>query len=74
MAIAVLIAVVFYILMLLVDDQHQVTVATSFVFGLSLSLLMGWSFKRRSTVKQIDDAIKRRIANEQRQGGIFRYK
>lgn len=72
-AIAVLIAVVFYILMLLVDDPNHIF-ASSFVFGLSLSLLMGRSFKHRSTAKQIDDAFKKAIAREQRQGGQLRYK
>jgi len=72
-AIAVLITVVFYILMLLIDDLNHLF-APSFVFGLSLSLLMGRSFKRRPVEKQIDDALKRAIAREQRRGGQLRYK
>ena len=74
MAIAVLIAVAFLIPILLIGDQYQLGFTTAFVLGLSLSLLMGRGFKRQSKGKEIGDAVKRIIAQEQRQGGSLRHK
>lgn len=71
MAIAVLIVVAFLIPILLIEDQYQLGFATAFVLGLSLSLLMGRGFKRQSKRKQIGNAVRTVIRQEQRQGGML---